>query len=39
MSSLVGQARAGGSELTPQVHVYEPHRAGLPPLRPYFREV
>ena len=30
---------AGQSELTADVHVYEPHRAGLPPLRPYLREV
>jgi len=22
-----------------EVHVYEPHRAGLPPLRPYFRDL
>jgi teichoic acid transport system permease protein len=30
---------AGHSALAPDVHVYEPHRAGLPPLRPYVREV
>ncbi|GAA0571722.1 ABC transporter permease [Kribbella sandramycini] len=24
-------------EFNPSVHVYEPHKAGLPPLRPYFR--
>lgn len=24
---------------TPRVHVYEPHRKGLPPLRPYIREL
>jgi teichoic acid transport system permease protein len=27
------------SEFTPQRHVYEPHRVGLPPIRPYFREL
>jgi teichoic acid transport system permease protein len=27
------------SEFTPQRHVYEPHRVGLPPLRPYIREL
>jgi len=26
-------------DLDAKVHVYEPHRAGLPPLRPYVREL
>lgn len=26
-------------EFTPQVHVYEPHKAGLPPIQPYVREL
>ena len=27
------------TELIPEVQVYEPHRAGLPPLRPYVTEL
>ncbi len=27
------------ADLVPKVQVYEPHRAGLPPLRPYLREL
>ncbi|HEY6797247.1 MAG TPA: hypothetical protein VI248_21445 [Kineosporiaceae bacterium] len=30
---------AGGDEYLGEHHVYEPHRAGLPPVGPYFREV
>jgi len=30
---------AARDEYTSERHVYEPHRAGLPPFRPYFREL
>jgi ABC-type polysaccharide/polyol phosphate export permease len=29
----------GKNGLTAEVHVYEPHRIGLPPMRPYLREL
>lgn len=31
--------RADADEFNPPRHVYEPHRIGLPPLRPYLREL
>src|SRR5829696_373349 len=31
--------RVSESDFTGQRHVYEPHRVGLPPLRPYLREL
>lgn len=30
--------RPSGSDFLGRIHVYEPHKASLPPLRPYFRE-
>jgi teichoic acid transport system permease protein len=39
MSAVAEQRRAAQDEFASQVHVYEPHRVGLPPLRPYFREL
>jgi teichoic acid transport system permease protein len=32
-------ARRGGNDFDTEVHVYEPHVVGLPPLGPYFREL
>jgi ABC-type polysaccharide/polyol phosphate export permease len=32
-------ARHREDDFTSERHVYEPHRVGLPPLRPYFREL
>jgi len=29
----------GGDKFTPTVHVYEPHKAGIPPILPYIREL
>jgi teichoic acid transport system permease protein len=37
--SAVAERGASQDEFTSQLHVYEPHRVGLPPLRPYFREL
>jgi teichoic acid transport system permease protein len=38
--SAVSAVRAGEeNEFTTTHHVYEPHKAGLPPLRPYIREL
>ena len=34
-----GQTVAAGDDFTSDVHVYEPYRAGLPPLGPYLREL
>ncbi|MEA2320725.1 MAG: teichoic acid transport system permease protein, partial [Solirubrobacteraceae bacterium] len=41
MSGTVAPAggRAREDEFTAERHVYEPHRVGLPPLRPYVREL
>jgi teichoic acid transport system permease protein len=37
--SAVAERGARAGELAPEVHVYEPHRGGLPPLRPYLRDL
>lgn len=37
--SAVAEGGAAQDEFASQLHVYEPHRVGLPPLRPYFREL
>lgn len=37
--STTADAPTRENEFTTRVHVYEPHRVGLPPLRPYLREV
>jgi teichoic acid transport system permease protein len=37
--SAVAERHAGGDALAREVHVYEPHRRALPPLRPYAREL
>jgi ABC-type polysaccharide/polyol phosphate export permease len=34
-----GRPPLGTNRLTAEVHVYEPHRIGLPPMRPYLREL
>jgi teichoic acid transport system permease protein len=39
MSAVAEPRRVRGDERTLEYHVYEPHRVGLPPLRPYFREL
>lgn len=37
---MTGQTKAAaGDEYLGEHHVYEPHRAGLPPIGPYFREL
>src|ERR671935_1582291 len=38
MQAATAPARAD-DEFNPETHVYEPHRVGLPPLRPYVREL
>jgi teichoic acid transport system permease protein len=38
MSAVTEQARIG-DDYAAEYHVYEPHRVGLPPLRPYLREL
>jgi teichoic acid transport system permease protein len=35
--SAVADARRGSDDFSGEYHVYEPHKAGLPPLGPYFR--
>ncbi len=35
--SAVAEASRGRDDFSGEYHVYEPHRVGLPPLRPYFR--
>ncbi len=37
--SAVAEGRAGETGFVRERHVYEPHRRGLPPLRPYLREL
>jgi ABC-type polysaccharide/polyol phosphate export permease len=37
--SAVAERRARDDDFTAERHVYEPHRIGLPPLRPYLREL
>src|SRR2546423_10099615 len=39
MSTTVDAPRERENEFTTRVHVYEPHRVGLPPLIPYVREI
>jgi teichoic acid transport system permease protein len=39
MSSVAEGRRTGDGELVVERHVYEPHRIGLPPLRPYLRNL
>jgi teichoic acid transport system permease protein len=39
MSSVAEGRRTGEGELVVERHVYEPHRRGLPPLRPYLRNL
>jgi teichoic acid transport system permease protein len=39
VSAVAEQRSPAQEELASQLHVYEPHRVGLPPLRPYFREL
>ncbi len=39
MSAVVERGHPRGREFVPEVQVYEPHRVGLPPLRPYVREL
>jgi teichoic acid transport system permease protein len=39
MSALAERGRVRDDEFTGERHVYEPHRIGLPPLRPYVREL
>jgi teichoic acid transport system permease protein len=38
-AAVTAAGRSGGAEFEPVYHHYGPHRAGLPPLVPYFREV
>jgi teichoic acid transport system permease protein len=38
MSAVAERRRARPDDFTAERHVYEPHRVGLPPLRPYVRE-
>jgi len=38
-AAVAAAGRSGGAEFEPVYHHYGPHRAGLPPLVPYFREV
>ena len=38
-AAVAASSRSGGAEFEPVYHHYGPHRAGLPPLVPYFREV
>ncbi len=37
--STLAERRAHEDEFTSELHVYEPHRVGLPPLGPYVREL
>jgi ABC-type polysaccharide/polyol phosphate export permease len=37
--SAIAERRPGADDFGPERHVYEPHRVGLPPLRPYLREL
>jgi teichoic acid transport system permease protein len=39
MSAVAERQHGREDEFTSTVHVYEPHRVGLPPLRSYFREL
>jgi ABC-type polysaccharide/polyol phosphate export permease len=39
MSAVVQQRQAGRDDLAAKVQVYEPHRAGLPPVGPYLRQL
>lgn len=39
MSAVAERRRGREDEFTSEVHVYEPHRVGLPPLGPYVREL
>src|SRR5687767_2333458 len=34
-----GQSVAAGDDFTSEYHVYEPYKAGLPPVGPYLREL
>jgi teichoic acid transport system permease protein len=38
-ATIAPQVRDEGDEFTTQHHVYEPHRVGLPQMRPYLREL
>jgi teichoic acid transport system permease protein len=37
--SAIAERRPGADDFGPERHVYEPHRVGLPPLRPYLLEL
>jgi ABC-type polysaccharide/polyol phosphate export permease len=39
MSAVAERRRAGEDDFAAEWQVYEPHRGGLPPMRPYLREV
>jgi teichoic acid transport system permease protein len=39
MSAVAERRPAGEDDFAAEWHVYEPHRGGLPPIRPYLREV
>lgn len=39
MSAVAERGRAGEDDFAGEWHVYEPHRGGLPPIRPYLREL
>lgn len=39
MSAIAERPRPRDDDFTSEWHVYEPHRVGLPPLRPYVREL
>ena len=39
MSTIAERRRTREDEFTSELHVYEPHRVGLPPLGPYVREL
>lgn len=39
MSVVADRSNVRGADSLSETHVYEPHKAGLPPLRPYFRSV
>ncbi|HXV58808.1 MAG TPA: ABC transporter permease [Gaiellaceae bacterium] len=39
MSTVAGSRHGATDEFTSELHVYEPHRVGLPPVKPYLREL